>query len=188
MENLKEELLKLRTKKQIVYYQMFKNGQIIPETREFARDLTKIGNENTVGVLEYVLTEALKRYSYKSDFDFVDMRLNAGVVYDAKDIEDGKIRMNARPYDNIACFKVDSITSYLNGEQSNGFEYVAEHGGYSGLMLYNEVVKELRERGFNFEGPETFEDLKNAVLYGQDFNLDITMDLSLDNEQKLVLK
>ncbi len=55
-------------------------------------------------------------------------------------------------------------------------------------MLYNEVVKELRERGFNFEGPESFEDLKNAVLYGQDFNIDITMDLSLDNEQKLVLK
>ena len=189
MENLRDELLKLRTNKQIVYYRLFKNGDIVPETREFAKDLTKLDRENVVGVLEYVLTDALKKYSYKSDFDFVDMKLNAGLVYDAKDIEYGnRIKMNARPYDDIACFKVASITSYFNGEQSNAFDYVEENFGYSGLMLYNETLKELREHGLTFEGPETYEDLKNAILYGQDFDIDITMDLRLENEKKLSLK
>ena len=189
MENLREELLKIRTNKQIVYYKIFKNGDIVPETREFAKDLTKLDGENTVGVLEYVLKDALKHYAYKSDFDYVDMKLNAGLVYDAKDIEEGnRIKMNARPYDGIACFKVDSITSYLDGEKSNEYDYTEKHGGYSGLMLYDDAIRELVEHGLTYEGPETYEDLKNAILYGQDFDIDITMDLRLENGKKLTLK
>ena len=189
MGNLREELLKLRTNKQIVYYQIYKDGEIVPETREFAKDLSKLSSEGGVGVLEYVFTDALKSYSYKSDFDYADMKLSAGLVYDAKDIEDGKrIKMNARPYDNIACFKIASISSYLNGEQSNTYDYTETYGFYRILVPYDKAIRELREHGLTVEGPESFEDLKNAILYGQDFDIDISMDLSLDHEKKLTLK
>ena len=187
MENLKEELLKLRTNKQIVYYD-YLNGEITPQKRKYATDLNLLNKDFALNIIDQYILDALRTYAYRCDFDLVKANLSAGLVYKPNDIENDTIKLNARPYDNIACFEINSVRTYLDGEQSNDKDYVSEINSYRGYALYNELVKGLKERGFVFDGPESFEDLKNAVLYGQDFNIDISMDLSLDKEKTLTLK
>ena len=187
-KDLLEELRDLRHAYDVSHVNYFNTGKVSEDEAYFT---TRICDDNSMvsfGLIKNVLIEATKSYSRDCDFDKINMNLLLGLVYKVSDVdEDRKIKANAKPIDNKVRFYTGSVKAYLDGEQTNTFDYYENGINFQGYINYNKLVKFAKECGLVFTGPDSFEEFKQKILSGEVFDVSLTADLR-DRSKESTLK
>ena len=181
-----EQLEDVKEKSLIANVNFFNNGSITKDDRGLAENLKNREFSKSFDDISSVLVEAAYRYSNnKYEFDSIKMNMLFGLIYDVNDVDkDNNIKENATPNDKMVRYYTNSIKSYLDGERTNALDY-GEYGvSRQGVINYDQLVKFVYENGLEFNGPQSFEELKNAILSKEKFDISIGADFQ--RSKKLV--
>ena len=128
------------------------------------------------------MSEATESYGYDYDFDTITINLNLGLIYDIDDVdENNQIKENAKPMNGMLRFYTGDVNSYLDGEKTNGYTY---DYGRQGYITFNQLTSSIKKCGLEYNGPKSFEELKNRILNNEVFDITLTASLK-EPEEKL---
>ena len=169
-KSLKERLLELRKDRSVDKVYFYNDGTRNTDEYWATKRLNNICNRWECKYIKEVFYDNVKKCTYFHDFDYVTMDLLIGLVYDANDVdENNNIKENAKPLDDIVRYYTDVTRCYLNNEQQNPEERHWHVTGGQGFAKYSELVKSLsREDGLTYNGQETFQELKEALIIYND--------------------
>ena len=110
------------------------------------------------------------------------------LVYKAEDHdENGNLKEDAEPLNNIVRFYTADVNCYLDGEQTNTYDYGRLHSRQS-FIDYDLLVNATRNNGLIFNGPDTFEEFKEAIKSGEPFNINVEASLLPKEDTKEVVQ
>ena len=185
-KDLLEELRVARHAYEISHVNFFNTGKITEEERYYA---TRINDDYSLSAFELIkdyLLSAAKSYSRDCDFDRIDLSLLIGLVFEKENVDDNnKIKENAEPIHNMVRYYIGNATAYLDGEKSNESDYSGV--SYQGYINYNKLVSFTKKIGLEFNGPDSFEEFKKAILSGEPFDISLTANLE-EREKETKLK
>lgn len=175
-KTLLEKLKEARISNEPAYVSFFNNGEVRIDKSIANKRMTEYYLDDTIGSINYVFTDAAESYARHNPYDTISMSLELGLIYNKEDVDDeNHIRENAEPLKGIVRCYTGDITSYLNGEKANEEGYYGY--GKQGFVDYKNLVTTMRRNGIAFEGPETFDDFKEAILSGEQFDINLTASL-----------
>ena len=168
------------------YVSFFNDGKIRKDGGYATKRINEEANTSySISLITDVLYGATRSYADDYDFDQIDMTLPLGLIYKSSDVdENNKIKENAQPLKGIVRFYTGSITSYLNGEKTNDLDYGEYARGKQGFINYDLLINEMKENGLTYTGPETFEELKEKILSGENFNVVLSANFKEQEEVK----
>lgn len=188
-KTLKERLLNIKKEQEIGYINFFNDGKVSNDTYGFAKNQVVSNNEESIKGICKVLYDAAQSYSHFCDYDYLNMDLKFGLVFKKEDVdENNAIKEGALPIENVVRFYTGSVKCYLNGEQTNFADYYSYGVGRQGYVDYNIMVSEIEREGLTFCGPKTYEEFVSKILSKEKFDINISVDLSLDKEDQVVKK
>ena len=116
------------------------------------------------------------------DFDTVTMDLYLGLIYKAEDHDEkGILKSDAEPIKDIVRFYTADVNCYLNGKQTNDYNY-GRFNSRQSFINYKMLVETTRKNGLIFNGPETFEEFEEAIKSGKTFDIKLEASLLPKNE------
>ncbi len=175
-KTLLEQLKDARISNEPAYVSFFNNGNTRVDERIAKKRMDYYSREDTLRYFKYMFCDAAESYARKYPYDSISMGLEIGLIFDINDIdEDNKIKENAKPINGIVRIYSGDINCYLNGEKSNTDGYYGY--GKQGFADYDELVKNMKHDGLSFEGPQSFEEFKNAILSGENFDIALSANL-----------
>ena len=181
LEDIKEKYLKNNVS-------FFNDGSIKVDEKGLVEKLSNNSFNKSFDDISSVLVDAAYSYSNsKYEFDFINMHMELGLIYDINDVDkDNNIKEGATPKEKMVRYYTGSIESYSNGEKTNIIDYGAYGMGRQGVINYDQLVNFVHENGLEFNGPQTFEEFKNAILSNELFDISIGADFQ--KSKKLVKK
>lgn len=183
---LTDKLIELKRDREIKNINFFNDGTTSKDELGFVRN---VSYKNGFAGISSTLENAVESYSMDSDcdFDLIEMNLLLGLIYDKNDVdENGQIIEGSSPKENIVRFYTGSVKSYLEGKQTNRADYYKYGVGRQGFVLYDELLKRVKEENLIFNGPANFEDFKRLVLSKKPF--DISVKAVLEREKPMTLE
>ena len=128
--------------------------------------------------IEDVLSGASSCYTDCFELDSVRMKLRVGLVYDRQDVDDEYKPLPGRePLNGKVRYYTHEVDALLDGEKVNKeFNYYTFGRNRQGYINYGRLVSSLRHGGLIYDGPETFEELKERILSGEHFDITVTAD------------
>ena len=186
-KSLKDRILLIKKNRSIGCVNFFNDGTHTEDEYSSLKRMETINTSYVVSDFEDLICDASEYYVYHYDFNSVGLGLLLGLVYKKEDVDDEfNIRPGAEPANNIVRYYSGSVTSYLDGEQSNATTYKGY--GRQGFIKYNDFVTLLSRRGLNYNGPKSFKELKDAILSGETFDIELSVDLKDKSESKRLIK
>lgn len=190
-KTIRDEIVETIDNQTIKYVNIFNDGSTIQDNKNFAKCMEEKSRKNSISYIEQRFLNAAKYYIRNYvEFDNLDMDVRLGLIFNREDVENGSVRRGAKPIDEIVRYETSNVTSYLNNEKADVINYGDIYGPERGYVDYNELVKSIRSQGLDFNGPETFEDFKTAILTGQTFDISVSTSLKegLEKPKKLIMK
>ena len=186
-ETLREVLLKIKNEQRDGFVSFFNTGNIKIDKQDYIDFIRKSNFESDLRNIKNTLGDATRCYSNRYSFDSVSMNLEVGLIFKKEDVnEDNTIKENASPIKDVVRFYTGSIKSYLDGEKTNIAYFNDIVFGRQGVINYNYLVNALKEEGVTFEGPESFNELKERIMSGELFDVKFSVDL--EENMKLTRK
>ena len=179
-KNIFEKIRKAQSDQEIAYINFFNNGKVVEDKRYLKEKINEdLTSPKTFELIEDVLVDVAKKFAYLYKYDTIDMNLLLGLIYNASDVnEDKSLKENVKPYNGIVRFYTDNLNCYLNGEKVNSDKYNEYGMGRQSFINFNYLIKSIKKSGLDYNGPESFEELKEAILSGKKFDITLTADLT----------
>ena len=175
---LTDKLIELKRDREIKNINFFNDGTTSKDELGFVRNM---GYKNGFAGISSTLENAVESYSMDCDFDLIEMNLLLGLIYDKNDVdENGQIIEGANPEENVVRFYTGSVKSYLEGKQTNRADYYKYGVGRQGFVLYDELLKRVKEENL------IFKEFKKLVLSKKPF--DISVKAVLEREKPMTLE
>lgn len=182
-KSLLERMQESKANHGITFVNILNNGEVYKDefyktqSLEFANDKDRF---NVIGETFFDATESCAR---NYDFDTITMDLYLGLVYKYEDFdENGQLKADAEPLNDVVRFYTAAVNCYLDGKQTNDYNYGRIHSRQS-FINYDMLVKAAQKNGLVFNGPETFEEFKEAIKSGEKF--DVKLEASLLPKQEI---
>lgn len=192
-KRLIDKLKNIKHEYDVVQVVLFNNGNIKGSNLRSSFKEDELNNKKAFERFEYRFMDAVDNYSQYYSFDTVSMDLNLGIIYNSEDVNDKYLPKDesVEPIQDIVRFSTGHSGSYLNDEKTNSIDYNDFKGNIGGYIDYNYLVSMIENSGLSFEGPKTFEVLKERILSGEVFDISISANLvekenSLDENKKIV--
>ena len=177
-ETLREVLLKIKNEQRVGLISFFNTGNIRSDKEEYYDFLKNPNSESGLKNIKNTLSEATRCYANRYSFDSVSMNLEIGLMFKKEDVnDDNTIKENAEPIEDVVRYYTGSINSYLDYEKTNIVDFNEVGFGRQGVINYNYLVNALKEAGISFEGPESFDELKERIMSGELFDVKFSVDL-----------
>ena len=189
-KSLKERIFELKKEQGIAYVYFLSNGTIGTEKYSNKDALTKYKTETSINSVKNFIISASQSYVRQFDFNSISLDMLFGLVYKKEDVDDNnKVKFNRKAIEDIVRYQTRSINTFLDGKQTNTYDYGHELYGDCGYVNYNEFVRAINEEGLIFNGPRTFDEFVEAMSSNQTFDTNIQIDLlEKENNKKLFLK
>lgn len=179
---LLEELKEASVSNDEAYVSFFNNGEVRTDKNIVTDRMNSFYQDDFIGTIKYLFKDAAEFYARQNPFDNIKMNLEVGLVYNKEDVdEENNIKENAKPIKDVVRCYTGKVTSFLNGEKSNNHEYQFDRQGF---INYNEFISKMKKDGISFDGPETFNDFKEAILSGENFDVSLYADLRKEEEKE----
>ena len=175
-DSLAEKLKVAKKANETAYVSFFNDGSVGTDEYSTIDRMSWYWLDDTLSGIEYVLCSGTESFARNCSFDTIKLGLKLGLVYNKEDVDDeNHVREGAKPLDGIVRCYTKNLSSYLDGEQSNEKDYY----NYSrqGFAEYKKIVSRMRKNGVEFTGPATFEEFKNAILAGEQFDASATEEI-----------
>ena len=181
---LLEELKQASVSKEKAYVSFYNDGEVMEDDRIVTDRMNSFYQDDFIDTIKYLFKNSAEFYASKYKYDNIKMALKLGLVYNKDDVDqDNKIKENAEPIkDVVRCYTGD-ITTYLNGNQNEDNNYQHERQGF---INYNSFISKMKKEGISFEGPETFNDFKEAILAQNKFDVSLVADLKTKEQTPIV--
>lgn len=161
----------------VAFVNYMNNGDVYKDEFYMTKNLDFSKEKFRYDLVGETFYDAVESCARHYDFDTVTMDLYLGLVYKAEDHdENGNLKSDAEPLNNIVRFYTADVNCYLGGEQTNDYNYGRMHSRQS-FIDYDLLVKTTRKNGLIFNGPETFEEFKEAIKSGEPFNINVEASL-----------
>ena len=161
----------------VAFFNYMNNGDVYKDEFYMTKNLELSKEKFRYDLVGETFYDAVESCARHYDFDTVTMDLYLGLVYKAEDHdENGNLKSDAEPLNNIVRFYTADVNCYLDGEQTNDYNYGRMHSRQS-FIDYDLLVKTTRKNGLIFNGPETFEEFKEAIKSGEPFNINVEASL-----------
>ncbi|MBQ6477194.1 MAG: hypothetical protein IJI43_02020 [Bacilli bacterium] len=162
--------------------EFFNDGKVRRDKIDDLERLESAKLTNKFYMITDVMSKATELYGYTCDFDTITMKLYLGIIYDIDDIdENDQIKENASPMKGMLRFYTGEVDCYLDGEKTN--ERTSERGSQS-YIKFSQLMSSVKKCGLDYNGPETFEELKTRILNNEVFDITLTASLK-QKEEKL---
>ena len=155
------------------YVCYFNDGSIRKDGKRSSERIKEASKRDEFDSIARYLKDATDHFSDKYQFDNVKMELLLGLIYDSKDIEDEKRSEDAEPVNGIVRYYTYHTNCYLDGKQSNKYDYY-EIMGHQNFIKYDSLVKAIKKSGLDYDIPETFEEFKEQILVGEPFEISVS--------------
>lgn len=172
----KDELIRLKKKMETkVYIEDAYSGSGAISLFEIEQKINTVGAVENIekyfeSVITYFSTRGIK-------YDEITLRPLFSVIVKEKDLDERTIiKSNSKPLPGIAVVRVNGFYC-MNGEQKFGEDpdviYSENFNDY--VVILDDFIRLLGEKGFDFTGVSTVEELRNQVVAGQPSFGDITL-------------
>ena len=181
-KTLLEELKEAKISNEDAYVIFFNNGKSIMEKRNCEQNMNEYALENSIRRIGDHLKDVAESFGRYYSYDTIALGLEVGLIYNKNDVlEENKVPRDKEPLSDIVRFSTKRPECFLNGEKSNTDDYF----GFDkqGFINYNKFVKEMKKNGLHYQGPKSFEELKNLILKGETFDISLVASL-IDNKEK----
>lgn len=182
-DSLAEKLKVAKKANETAYVSFFNDGTVGTDEYSTIDRMSWYWLDDTLSGIEYVLCSGTESFARNCSFDTIELGLKLGLVYNKEDVDDeNHVKEGAKPLDGIVRCYTKNLSSYLDGEQSNEKDYY----NYSrqGFAEYKKIVSRMRKNGVEFTGPATFEEFKNAILAGEQFDVSVIAKFNKKNNQQ----
>ena len=184
-----DKLLAIKTNQKIAHVSFFNNGKIRRDEFSSAKRINSFNNKDDYKAITDVLISAAESYSRSCPFDTIMMNLELGLIYNNDDVhEDNTLKTNAKPIENIVRYYTGSISSFLEGQKTNLYDYDRIGLGRQNYIDYNKLKELVENSGLMFIGPNTFEEFKKKITSGERFNILISADLKEKDNKNSYIK
>ena len=181
-KTLLEELKEASVSNEKAYVSYFNNGLVRTDNKIETERMSNFYQEDFIRTIKFLFRDAAEYYARQNPYDNISMNLELGLVYNKEDVDDdNNIKENAKPIKDVVRCYTSGVTSFLNGEKANEHDYVYDRKGF---INYNDFVSKMKKDGISFEGPETFNDFKDAILAGETFDISIYADLKQKDKKQ----
>ncbi len=175
-----EELREAKHEYDTVLVNFFNDGKTRTDERYMYKYLEKADKSDEFYLITETMKDTTKMYSHGYDFDTIKMNLLLGLIYDANDVDENKqIKENTNPVDGVIRFYTGEVHSYLDDEKTN--KYVYDYGR-QGFIKFDKLMSNIKKTGLEYDGPESFEELKERILNEEVF--DITLSANLEKKEQ----
>ena len=183
-KTLLERMQESKANHGVTFVNYLNNGEVYKDEFYKTRSLEFAKEKATYDLIGESFYDATESCARHYDFDTVTMDLYLGLVYKMEDHdENGKLKSDAEPIKDIVRFYTADVNCYLDGEQTNDYNY-GRFNSRQSFIDYDMLVKTTRKHGLIFNGPETFEEFEEAIKSGETF--DIKLEASLLPKQEIV--
>ncbi len=184
-ETLLEKVLEAKKSHETALVGFFNDGKIRKDDNSNAKRVSEASQDYSYYCIGDLLCDATASYARETDIDCVSLGLSVGLLFNKADVDDNNmINENAQPLSDIVRYYTFDFNGYLNGKNI-GCDYVSRYmPGRQGFVNYNKLVATVKKGGLKFEGPETFEEFKDAILSGEKFDIVVSADLKEKEEAK----
>ena len=181
-KNLLDELRQASHSHEPALVCFFNNGEVMKEDKLQKDQINSFAQAYFLDGLNYIFKTGTESLASRCIFDSVVMKLKVGLVYNIEDVDtEDHIKENAKPLKGIVRCYTDGISSYLNGEKSNGeYDFTI---GRQGFVDYEKLVSAMKENKVEFIGPETFEEFKKLILSGEKFDISVFANLKENTKE-----
>lgn len=181
-KSLIDELIEAKHEHDNVLASVFNDGKVRKDEKYMAKYLKDDFLDDKFYLITETMKSATKMYALGYEFDTISMDLLLGLIYDINDLnEDNSIKENAQPVDGMVRFYTSTVNSYLDGEKTNKYEYDM---GRQGFIKFNKLMSNISKSGLEYTGPKTFEELKERILNGEIFDINLTASLNEKDNTK----
>lgn len=187
-KKLLERMQEAKNNHGATYINYLNNGEVYKDEFYKTKSLRFAKDKDTYDAIGETFYEATESCARHYDFDTITMDLLLGLVYKVEDHdENGVLKSDAQPIKDIVRFYTTAVNCYLDGEQTNDYNYGRIHSRQS-FIDYNMLVNTTRKNGLKFNGPETFEEFAEAIKSGEPFDISLEANLYQKEEPKKFLK
>ena len=184
-KSLVDKIMEAKDGQRLAHKIFFNDGTIGTEKKWYADKVNSVNTPSEIRSIEYIMSSAAECYSRDGDFDTLNMKLRLGLIYNYEDTdENNRIWPNAKPVDNVVQYYTSTINSYLDGEQTNTFDYDAHMPTYQGYIEFDKLVANYQDGDVVYDGPQTFDEFKEKILSGEHFDISLTVKLKKQEEVK----
>ncbi len=183
-KTLLEELQEASVSNDDAYVSFFNNGEVRTDKNIVTERMNSFYQDDFIGTVKFIFRDAAEYYARQKPYDTIKMNLELGLVYNKNDVdEENHFKENANPIKDVVRCYTGEVTSFLNGERANEHKYPYDRQGF---INYNSFISKMKKDGISFEGPETFDDFKDAILSGEKFDVSIFADLKEKTNEEVV--
>ena len=162
----------------------FNDGEVRKDKQYMVYHLNRINNKSEFNGIVDVFYDATRSYTFRYEFDRVDMNLSFGLIYDQADVdENNNIKEGAKPNQNVVRYYTGTIDSYLGDEKTNEHNFYTYGCNRQGFVNYDELLEIINNSELDFNGPESFEELQGRILNGEKFDIVLSADLNKKDEK-----
>lgn len=181
-----EELIEAKHEYDDVIASFFNDGSVKKDEKYMYKYLERAKTSNEFYLITATMKDATKAYSLRYDFDAIKINLLLGIIYDTKDIDaNNQIKENANPYNGIVRFYTSDVASFLDDEKTNEHNY---DYGRQGFIRFDKLMSEINKSGLVYNGPKSFEELKDKINNKEEFEISLTASLKEDINSKEEVK
>ena len=185
-KSLIEELMEAKHKYDKVLASVFNDGKVRKDEKYMADRLEDDIKSDQFYLITDTMKDATRMYSLGYEFDTISINLLLGLIYNVNDLdENDKVKENAQPVDGIVRFYTGNVTSYLDGEKTNKYEY---DYGRQGFIKFDKLMSDISNSGLEYTGPNSFEELKERILSDEQFGIVLTASLKEKEDQVVAPK
>ena len=185
-KSFKEELLEFKKENDVVTYNLFNDGSTSEDKYFYAKSMNEDKTSGAINAISFGFCSAAKELSGKCDFDYLEMKIKLGLVFDINDVLKSKhLKEDAKPVTNLLRYVTQPVVSYSDGKKTNRDSQRDTYcvGGY---LNYDEFISLLEEKGITFDGPENYEKFLYNMVCNVPFDIKLSVDLK--EEKKLTRK
>lgn len=188
-KNTRDEIIKFKQRLEDEYISFLSDGST---TKDSGESIQKRGVDKLGGwcsYIDYFVENGIRDLVlFNIDFDAIDYELMLGTIYNKSELgKNNEILPTSTPMDGVARYYTGKVIAYKDNE----IVYVIEEKdimGHQGFIKYDDFVNSFKEKGLSFNGPETFEALKEAIINKEQFpsyfTIDFTQNLNHTDEPK----
>ncbi|MBP5683774.1 MAG: hypothetical protein J6X02_00780 [Bacilli bacterium] len=172
-----DQIADTRKGNEIAYVNYFNDGVIRNDTYTNTKDMYFRSGWSVVGTIEHNLKRCGELIRKSSDFDYLELNLLIGLMYNPDDYEkNGQSIEGLIPSDTVRVLSKE-LCGYLNDEKLKLDEFWDSTLAFNLYVNYNDLVEELTKEGVPYNGPKSFDELKEKITTGEPFEIKTYIDL-----------